>query len=106
MNSVLKIHPKCGHKNNTKTNKCTSCFAILKYGRDYYKFKNFLLYLSLPGLVIYLTFEIFSIFNIVSVSFLEKIPDWLFGTVISVMCIGYILYLIIVLADLDEEINE
>ena len=78
----------------------------MHYGKDYYKFKSFLLLISIFGILTATIYTSLSTSKIICPTFFENLPDWVSYIFWGFGGLGILCGLIVRLADLDEIFNE
>jgi len=78
----------------------------MHYGKDYYKFKNFLLLNATIGTLVGVIYEPISKLKLFNTSFLNNLPNWIVYVFWAYIALCYLCYFLFHLADLDEAINE
>jgi len=106
MNKSIKICPDCERENPSKLKKCKYCQAVLSYGRDYYKFKSWLLHFAFLGALFSLIISLLSSYDIIEFDFFDRIPNWLFWTLTGFIGFCFLCRFLYSLADVDETFNE
>jgi len=106
MNKKTRECPDCGRANPVGQKKCSFCDAVMHYGRDYYRFKNFLLLNATIGSLVAVLYVSLSKLNIGDISFIDYLPNWVFYIFWGYIAFCFICYFLFHFGDLDETINE
>ena len=106
MNKKSRECPDCGRANPVGQKKCSFCDAVMQYGKDYYRFKNFLLLNATIGSLVAVFYVPLSKLNIVDISFIDNLPNWVSYIFWGYIVFCFICYFLFHLGDLDEAINE
>ncbi len=106
MNKNMKECPDCDRANPSELKKCKYCGAVMHYGRDYYKFKNFLSWTALVGTLSGLIYWSLSESKLIDSTFIDNLPNWVSYIFWGLVAFSYLCLFLVRLADLDETFNE
>ena len=106
MKKPTKICPDCERENPTAQKKCQFCGAVLHYGKDYYKLKSFLSWITIFGISTGCLYTSLSKSKFIDPAFFENILNWVSYIIWGFAAIGVLCRFLVGMADVDETFIE